>query len=448
MPWVDDGSAAALTDLYEITMAAAYFADGADDEVTFELFVRELPPTRGFLIAAGLDDALRYLEEIRFEPKAIEYLRSLETFDAAFLDALARLRFEGEVWAVPEGTPVFAEEPLIRVTAPIIQAQLVETSLLNGVGHQTLVASKAARLSLAAEGRPFADFGARRGHGADAALKGARAAYVGGAAATSLVLAGIEYGIPVTGTMAHSYVLSHADEHSAFTAFARTFPDGAALLIDTYDTAEGARIAARVASELSPEGIVIRSVRLDSGDLADLSFEVRAILDASGLEEVRILASGGLDEHSVAALVAAGAPIDGFGVGTELTTSGDAPSLEIVYKLVEDGTGPRMKTSAGKISLPGVKQVYRSERDGVMVGDVVALASEAPHPGAPLLERVMRNGRRTVPPEGPTAARARAVAALDALPPGVRRLRDAAPYRVATSAALRDLMRRLQSLRR
>jgi len=447
VPWVDDGSAAALTDLYEITMAAAYSADGTTAPATFELFVRDLPEERAFLIAAGLDDALRFLEEFRFEPGAVEYLRSLESFDDSFLADLSELRFRGNVWAVAEGTPIFAGEPLLRVTAPIVQAQLVETFLLNTIGFQTLIASKAARVWLACDGRPFADFGARRGHGADAALKGARAAYVGGAAATSVVLAGIEYGIPVTGTMAHSYVLSHPDEYSAFTSFARTFPEGAALLIDTFDTVEGARIAARVAADLADEGITIRSVRLDSGDLGALAARVRDVLDDAGFPEIRILASGGLDEFRIARLLDSDAPIDGFGVGTELSTSGDAPNLEVVYKLVEDDGEPVMKTSTGKVTLPGAKQVYRTTSGDVIAGDVIALAAEDPPDGTPLLERVMRRGRRTVPPEGPTAARARTLAALDALPEGLRRLEGWDDYPVSTSNALHDLAAQLQSWR-
>jgi nicotinate phosphoribosyltransferase len=444
MPWVGDDSAAALVDLYEITMAAAYVADGsAARPATFELSVRTLPEERNFLIAAGLDDALGYLERLRFTADALDYLRALGGFSEEFLAVLGSLRFEGEVWAVPEGSAVFGGEPLVRVTAPLLQAQIVETFLLNAVGFQTMIASKAARVTLAAGGRTFADFGARRSHAGDAALKGARACFIGGAAATSLVLAGMEYGIPVTGTMAHSYVLSHPDEYSAFATFARVFPDGAALLIDTFDTVAGARIAAQVAADLAPEGIDIRSVRLDSGDLGSLAREVRSILDDSGLTEVRILASGGLDERKIAALVEADAPIDGFGVGTAMTTSDDAPSLDVVYKLVEDDTGPRMKTSTGKVTLPGIKQVYRSERDGVLTGDVIALADEAGVTGVPLLERVMRDGRRAVPPEGPVAARSRALDTLDALPRDVRSLDQRADYPVVISPGLDALARRL-----
>jgi nicotinate phosphoribosyltransferase len=444
VPWVGDDTAAALVDLYEVTMAAAYAADGSADRLaTFELSVRSLPEQRNFLIAAGLDDALDFLERLRFTPGVLDYLRSLGGFSEEFLSLLGDLRFEGEVWAVPEGSAVFGGEPIVRVTAPLLQAQIVETFLLNAIGFQTMIASKAARVTLAAGGRTFADFGARRSHGGDAALKGARACFIGGAAATSLVLAGTEYGIPVTGTMAHSYVLSHPDEYSAFATFARVFPDGAALLIDTFDTVAGARIAAQVAGDLAPEGIEIRSVRLDSGDLGSLAHEVRAILDEAGLTEVRILASGGLDEHEVAALVAEDAPIDGFGVGTAMTTSDDAPSLDVVYKLVEDDTGPRMKTSTGKVTLPGIKQVYRAEQDGVLAGDVLALADEPGVAGVPLLERVMRNGRRAVPPEGPVAARSRALDTLDSLPGDLRLLDRRAEYPVAISPELDALARRL-----
>ena len=435
--WVDDHNVALLTDLYELTMAAAYLADGLEAEATFELWVRSLPETRNFLVVAGLDGALRYLETLRFEAAALDYLRSLDRFSPAFLDHLAGMRFRGEVWAMPEGTVAFAAEPLLRVTAPLIQAQIVETFLLNAVGFQTMIASKAARIHLAGRGRPFVDFGARRAHGADAALKAARAAFVGGAAATSLVLAGSRYGIPVTGTMAHSYVLAHHDEAAAFEAFARSYAgEGLVLLIDTFDTVGGAEIAVEVARRLRPEGVEVAAVRLDSGDLADLSVEVRTVLDRAGLEDVQIVASGGLDEHRIAALVEAGAPIDGFGVGTRLTTSEDAPNLDVVYKLVEDHTGPLMKTSTGKVTLPGAKQVLRGPD-----GDLLALADEEAPGHTPLLEPVMEGGERTGPAPDLEQIRSRAVAAVEALPEPLRRLDGPAhpPWPVTTTPRLREL---------
>jgi len=441
----DGDPAALLTDLYELTMAAAYLADGNHSGASFELWVRDLGERRNFLVAAGLEPALRYLEGLRFDSGALGYLRSLGRFRPEFLDFLGGLRFTGEVWALPEGTIAFDGEPLLRVTAPIIEAQIVETFLLNAIGFHSLIASKAARVTLAAGGKAWVDFGARRAHGADAALGAARAAWIAGAAATSLVLAGREYGIPVTGTMAHSYVLSHPSEREAFLAFARTFPDDAVLLIDTFDTLEGARVAADAARELAAEGITVSGVRLDSGDLAALAWGVRQILDRAGLPGIRILASGGLDEHAVAALVASGAPIDGFGVGTRMATSGDDPSLDAVYKLVADRQGPRMKTSTGKATLPGVKQVCRVEKGGMLSGDTIALADEAGGPGRPLLRQVMADGRRLDPPEALAAARERCRAGLASLPQGLRSLEVKAEAPVRVSAGLQDLARTLAS---
>lgn len=438
--WIGDDNVALLTDLYELTMAAAYAADDGDTPATFELSVRSLPDTRNFLVVAGIEDALGYLERLRFDDESIAYLDSLNRFDTAFLDRLADLRFTGDVWAMPEGTVAFGTEPLMRVTGPIIEAQIVETFLLNAVGFQTMIASKAARVRLAAAGRTFVDFGARRAQGADAALKAARAAYLAGADATSLVVAGSVYGVPVTGTMAHSFVLSHATEHDAFMSFARTFPDDAVLLIDTFDTIEGARIAAEVGRRLAADGIRVRGVRLDSGDLGALAFEVRRILDGHDLEDVRIIASGGLDEQRIAGLVADGTPIDGFGVGTGMVVSQDAPSLDIVYKLVAEGGEPRMKTSTGKATLPGAHQVYRFGR-AAYTGDVVALADEPGPSGEPLLVSMLEAGRRTSPPGTLEEGRLRFADQLDRLPQQLERLdgRAQPPYPVDISPALADL---------
>lgn len=377
-PWVDATNASLLTDLYEFTMAGAYHAASDEDTVTFELWVRSLPDTRNFLVVAGVDDALSLLGSLAFDDESIGYLRGLGRFSEPFLRSLGRMTFGGDVWAIPEGTIAFAGEPIMQITAPIVQAQLVETLLLNTVGFQTMIASKAARVTLAAGGRAWADFGARRAHAADAALKGARAAYVGGASATSLVLAGKEYGIPTTGTMAHSFVLAHDDELSAFVAFARTFPNDATLLVDTFDTVGGVEAAVEASRILSAEGIDISGIRLDSGDLGALAARCREILDAAELDEVRIIASGGLDEWAVERLLGEGAPIDAFGVGTRLLTSDDAPSLDIVYKLVRDDDGPRMKTSTGKTTLPDIKQVYRFATGSSPVRDLLCRASEEP----------------------------------------------------------------------
>lgn len=443
MSWVGDDNAALLTDLYEITMAAAYLADGLDHEVTFELWVRSLPEQRGFLVAAGLDTVLTYLERLRFTPEAIDYLAGERTLSPEFLDRLASLRFTGDVHALAEGTIAFAGEPLLRVTAPLIEAQIVETFLINAIGFQTMIASKAARVHIACAGRRFVDFGGRRAHGADAALKGARAAFIGGASATSITLAGKEYGIPVVGTMAHSFVLAHPDEISAFVSFARTFrSDPVVLLIDTYDTVAGARLAADAITLLAAEGVAVDGVRLDSGDLADLAVEVRSILDGAGHTGVTIFASGGLDEHRIAALDSVGAPIDGFGVGTALATSDDAPSLDIVYKMVADRGRPRMKTSTGKVTLPGVKQVFRGPG-----GDVIGLADEAPEGHSPLLERVMTGGERAVTAPPLAEIRERSLAGVAGLPDGITRLDrvDQSTWPVVVSERLSDLADRTSS---
>jgi len=443
--WVGDHNLALLTDLYELTMAGAYFASGIGGEATFELSVRSLPPTRNFLVAAGIDDAVDSLQIMRFGPAEIAYLETLGRFDAGFLEYLASWRFDGEVWAIPEGTVCFGAEPLFGVTAPLIDAQIVETLLLNTIGFQTLVASKASRVQIAAGGRPFVDFGARRSHGADAALRAARAAYIGGASATSMVLAGAVFGIPVTGTMAHSYVMRHSSEMEAFLSFSRSYPDDAVLLIDTYDTVNGAGVAVAAARELAAEGIRVRAVRLDSGDLAALAAEVRAILDDAGLPRIEIFASGALDEHRVATLVAAGAPIDGFGVGTAMVVGADAPSLDIIYKMVHGPDGPVMKTSPGKVSLPGVHQVYRVSGADGWEGDIIALIEEADLPGVPLLAEVMTRGRRTVPAATAREARGRCAEGLAAMPAQLGDLDAAAapPYPVDISGPLAALAARL-----
>lgn len=426
--WVTGANVALLTDLYELTMAASYLEHGMNHPATFDLFVRHLPAHRNFLIACGLDDALAYLEGLHFDNEAIAYLRSLGLFSEHFLAYLQRMRFTGEVWAMAEGEAYFPEEPVLRVTAPLIEAQVVETFLLNCLNFQSLIASKAARIAIACGERQFVDFSPRRDHGADAALKAARASYIGGAAGSSNVLAGRVYGIPVSGTMAHAFVMSFEREMDAFVAFARTFPDRATLLIDTYDTLEGARNAVRTAKLLEPEGIRVQGVRLDSGNIADLAAGVRCILDEGGCNHVQIFASGDLDEYRIAALLAAGAPVDAFGVGTQLGVSADAPALGGVYKLVDDSHGPKVKLSAGKRTLPGRKQVYRIERGDDSAHDVIGLEGEAPPAGGrPLLQPVMANGRRASAPGPLVAARERCRQALDALPPRLRALEVVVP---------------------
>lgn len=430
--------AALFTDLYELTMAASYFAEGMHAPATFSLFVRRLPPDRGFLIAAGLEDVLSYLESFRFSDRTLEYLRALERFDSQFLDALAALRFSGTVRAMPEGTPVFADEPLVEITAPIIEGQLVEAAVLNFCHLQTLLASKAARCMLAAAGRPVVDFGLRRAQGVDAGLKAARSSYLAGVEQTSNTLAGLVYGIPVTGTMAHSYVTAFPREVEAFRAFARRFPRHTTLLIDTYDTVAGARKAVEVARAMERDGARLAAVRLDSGDLHALSLAVRRILDDAGLDYVKIFASGGLDDVDLEQLLAQGAPIDAFGVGTRMDVSADAPYLDMAYKLVRYDGRDVLKTSPGKATWPGEKQVYRRrDLDGRFIGDVLALRPEAPPEGAePLLDVVMHDGRLARPHPTLAAARERCMANVAALPENVRHLHHPTAYPVLESEAL------------
>ena len=435
------------TDLYELTMAAGYHAAGETPRASFELVVRELPATRGYLVAAGLEQAIAYLETWRCTGEEIAYLRSLPALQATepgfFDEYLRRLRFTGDVWAVPEGVPVFAGEPLLRVTAPLPDAQLVETALLSTMLFQTSIASKAARVVAAAAGRSVIEFGGRRAHGTEAATYAARAAYLGGCRATSNVDAGFRFGVPLSGTMAHSWVMAQPDELTAFRRYMDVHGSRSVLLIDTYDSIAAARCI--VDAGLRPSG-----VRLDSGDLTSLSHAVRAVLDGGDLATTQILASGDLDEHRVAELVASGAPIDGFGVGTALSTSGDAPSLSGVYKLVEierDGAMmPLMKLSAGKQTLPGAKQVWRVGGSAEIVHDVVGLADEAgPVGGTPLLTPVMRGGARVRPSPSIIDLRDACLDAVGRLPAPVRRHRDHERYSVVHSAALERVVSQVRT---
>ncbi|MBI2186100.1 MAG: nicotinate phosphoribosyltransferase [Acidobacteria bacterium] len=435
-------SLALTTDLYELTMMAGYYTAGLVAPATFELYVRELPPNRSFLVAAGLEQALDYLEHLRFTSDDIAHLRELPALQGVrrdfFDDYLPRFRFTGEVWAVPEGVPLFPPAPLLRVTAPMPEAQLVETALLALVAFQTSVASRAARMVEAAAGRSVVEFGARRAHGLEAAVLAARAAYIAGCESTSNVEAGRRFGIPVSGTMAHSWVTAFPTEEEAFHQFAEVFGERTVVLLDTYDTVAAARSVA--ASGMKPA-----AVRLDSGDVVALSREVRAILDGAGLQATRIFASGDLDEWRIAAILAAGAPIDGFGVGAALSTASDAPSLGAVYKLVEIERGgasvPVMKRSPGKATHPGRKQVWRRFGRDIAAEDVIELADasvpDAP-PGRhePLLVPVMRAGRRDQQVRPTAELRARSLTEVARLPRDVRRLAEAAPYPVRIGPAL------------
>jgi len=444
--WVDDANAPLLTDLYQLRMLQAYFEERLDATATFDLYVRHLPPRRNFLLACGLDDVLRFLERLRFSSEAISCLATLGQFSERFLDRLAELRFTGDVFAVPEGTAVFAGEPILEVVAPLPQAQLVETFITNQVHLQTVLASKAARIVCAAAGRDVVDFGLRRAHGSDAGMKSARAFFVAGVTATSNVLAAASYGIPAAGTMAHSYVQAHDDERAAFRSFVELYPDSV-VLVDTYDTMSGVQKLIALSHELGPR-FRVSGIRLDSGDLASLARAARAALDRNGLRAVKIFASGGLDEYSIADLMGEGAPIDGFGVGTRMGVSDDAPALEMVYKLVEYAGRGRTKLSPDKQVLPGRKQVVRQLRDGAAVGDVIGDCDESLD-GRALLVPVMRDGRR-IDTEMLAAARDRARREIAILPASCRSL-DVAdpPYPVAISASLRRQQARLsEPLRR
>jgi nicotinate phosphoribosyltransferase len=437
------GWPALLVDLYELTMGESYLAEGlADRPATFQLFCRRLPLGWGYLVAAGLADALDYLEGLRFTADDLAELEATGLFSGSFLDCLGGLRFSGEVRAMPEGTVFFADEPVLEVTAPLLEAQLAETAVLNCIHFQSLIAGKAARCVEAAAGRRLVDFGLRRTHGAEAGLKVARASYLAGFDATSNVLAGRLYGIPIAGTMAHSYVECFESEEDAFDAFLRCYPQGSTLLLDTYDTVEGAHRAARAARRLAERGGRLGGVRLDSGDLLELGRRVRAVLDDAGLRDVTIFASGSLDEREISRLLAGGAPIDGFGVGSRLGTSADAPYLDAAYKLVAFDGRPVLKLSAGKATLPGAKQVWRTRDGDRFDRDIVALADELPPPGAePLLEPVLRQGVR-LERRGLEAARLRAAQQRLRLAPE-HRLLDARPYPVELSprlVALRDTL--------
>ena len=437
-----------LTDLYQLNLMQAYLDHGDTGTAVFEFFMRKLPARRGFLLTAGLEQALDFLETLRFSPEDLAWLRESGRFGKGMLDYLAALRFNGDVHAMPEGTVFFADEPILRVTAPLPVAQLIETRLVNIVHFQCLVASKAARMMLAAPGKLMVDFGLRRAHGAEAGVMAARASYIAGFAGTATVLAGELYGIPIFGTMAHSFVQAHDDEAAAFELFAQSRPENLTLLIDTYDTEAGARKVVALAPRLAARGIKIGAVRLDSGDLAALSKSVRRILDQGGLNDVRIFASGGLDEDSVAAMLHAGAPIDGFGMGTSLTTSSDVPALDCVYKLQEYAGLARRKQSTGKATWPGRKQVWRRyDADGRMRGDILSLEDEAQE-GEPLLQMVMQGGKRMAASPALADIRTRAAGELARLPAPLRRLEGAAPYPVEIGAALRrmagDVDRRLR----
>lgn len=437
---MEEASNSLLTDLYQLNMAQAYLENGQIQDAVFEFFVRKLPGNRNFYVAAGLEQALAYLEGDHFSAKDIDWLHDTGRFGDSLLDYLRNFRFTGEVHAMPEGTVFFPNEPILRVTASLPEAQLVETRLINILHFQSLIATKASRQVLQAGGKALVDFGLRRAHGAEAGLMAARASYIAGYVGTATMLAGKVYGVPIFGTMAHSFVQVFDDEVSAFKAFARARPDNLTLLIDTYDTEAAAVKVVGLAPQLEAEGISIAAVRIDSGDLAELSKCVRRIFDEGGLRDVQIFASGGLDEYELAAISHAGAPIDGFGIGTSLTTSSDLPAFDCAYKLQEYAGIARRKRSTGKATLPGRKQVWRRfDGNGRMVGDVITIEGDE-QSGTPLVECMMKNGERVTKAPSLDEIRERASRSLAPLPEALRGLDKAPDYPVKVADALNDLV--------
>ncbi|QOJ24156.1 MAG: nicotinate phosphoribosyltransferase [Gammaproteobacteria bacterium] len=427
-----------LADLYQFTMLQSYLEQGMEETAVFELFVRKLPPGRNFLVAAGLEQVIEFLENLRFSPEELDWLAT--RFPPQVIRYLTHFRFDGDVHAMPEGTIFFPNEPIVRITAPMPQAQLVESRIINLLHFETLIASKAARSVLAAPDKLLVDFGMRRAHGAEAGLLAARASYLAGFSGTATVLAGTMYDIPLFGTMAHSYIQAHQDESAAFEHFSRCHPDNTVLLIDTYDTEAAARKVVNLAPKLAADNITIKGVRLDSGDLAAHAHNVRRILDVGGLRDTTIFASSNLDEYKLHALLAAQAPIDGFGIGTALDISIDAPALDCAYKLQEYAGRPRRKHSEGKATWPGRKQVYRSyDRDGCIAADVIALQGNDPQPGEALIQPMMRSSKRLHPKIPLAMLRDQTLKNYRRLPTAMTALEPAPAYPVTISNALQAL---------
>lgn len=436
-----------LTDYYQLTMAEAYLQRGMTDTAVFEFYVRNLPDNRNFLIAAGLDQALQFLEELHFSNETLHWLNAHQYASPALIDYLSKLRFAGDVDALSEGSVFFPDEPILRLTAPLPVAQLVESRLINLLHVQTMIASKAARMVMAAPGKQLVDFGLRRSHGGEAGLLAARAAYLAGFDGTATMLAGQKFGIPLYGTMGHSFILAHGNEQAAFEDFAQVHPDKTILLIDTYDTYRGAKRVVETANHLKKKNINIRGVRIDSGDLATDTRMVRNVLDAAGLQSVTIFASGNLDEYQLARLEQNGAPINGYGIGTRMDVSDDAPYLECAYKLQEYAGQPRRKRSKGKANWPGRKQIFRQyTSEGLMDSDCLTLSTPQKAKGTPLLYPVMRHGRRTDPQPDLANSRTHTREELARLPLSLRGLSTSAdPYPVIISPSLRALAHRLDA---
>ncbi len=431
-----------FTDLYELTMAAGYFDRHMTDQATFSLFVRS-HPERSYYVSAGLQKAVDALTRFRFSDEEIDWLSRTHRFNRDFLAYLATLRFTGDVLAMAEGEIFFADEPILEVTAPLIEAQILETYLINTLGVASLLATKAARCVHAAAGRPIVDFSLRRTQGVDAGMAVARSSYMAGFSGTSNVLAGKTWGIPISGTMAHSFVTAFETEREAFEAYADLFPDSAVLLIDTYDTLAGAKTAAAVGRRMQQQGLALQGVRLDSGDMVELSRGVRRILDEAGLTDVKIFASSGFDEHTLQRLIAAGACIDAFGVGTRMGVSADAPYLDMVYKMVRLGDRNVRKVSEGKITLAGEKQVFRSmDADGRFSGDVIGMRHETPEHARPLLTPAMENGRPMGPMPTLEQIRQHFADNFARLDERYKRLSNPDVYPVRVSERLKDLQKK------
>lgn len=442
---IDPLSSPLLTDLYQFTMLQGYIEQGMDETAVFELSVRKLPKERAFLVTAGLESVIAFLEQLKFSADELAYLETCGRFSRRLIDYLAKMRFTGDIHAMPEGTIFFQDEPVIRITAPLCQAQFIETRVINLFQQQILFASKAARCMLAAGGKAqLVDFGVRRAHGAEAGIYAARSSYLAGFIGTSTVLAEPFYGIPIFGTMAHSFIEAHADEQEAFLHFALANPENVTLLIDTYDTLRGARRVVETARELKRRGVAVRAVRLDSGDILALSKEVRKILDGGGFPDVRIFVSGNMDEYTIEELLSGGAPIDGFGVGTKLDTSDDAPYLECAYKLMEYAGRPRMKKSTGKVTWPGRKQVFRRYEKGVMAEDLITVDGDEGE-GAPLVEQVVAGGRRVAPSRKLPEIAAATAEQMKCLPPYLRKLHAEKLYPVRISPTIVRLKEQIET---
>jgi nicotinate phosphoribosyltransferase len=439
------GTLALLTDLYQLTMAQSYFQSQRMEPATFSLFVRSYPPNRSYFVAAGLQDVLEFLEQFNVDSAGIDYLHARRMFTDDFLDFLRGVKFTGAVWAVPEGRLVFKDEPFLEVTAPIIEAQIVETFIINQINFQSLIATKASRCVHAARGRAVVDFSLRRTHGIDAGMKVARSSYLGGFAGTSNVKAGQEYGIPIVGTMAHSFVSSFEQEIDAFRAFVASFPNNSILLIDTYDTLAGARKAVEIAKEMAAKGERLQGVRIDSGDLGKLAIEVRKIFDEAGLEYVKIIGSGGLDEFDLAEFSAANIPYDSYGVGTKMGVSADAPWFDIAYKLVEYDGRPVLKLSTGKVSLPGKKQLFRlPDHRHQLQNDIIGLREETVSAAEPLLKKVMEKGKIIVPMPSLQEVRSMFLDEFQQLPNAIKEIRDPANYPVKFTPRLTALREEIE----